>query len=129
MTATHPEQAEQYPAHFEPPRGAAWRLFFGPGLVRGAWMALLGFGLGTALVCLLRAWWGWDPVWNTEVVLVVGAMVVGPIFFLAGIGSFERFWASPGTSKPTSNTEKKINDRVNIGTGKRVDFAENQAKW
>ena len=100
MTATHPEQAEQYPAHFEPPRGAAWKLLFGPGLVRGAWMALLGFGLGAALVCLLRAWWGWDPVWNTEIVLVVGAMVVGPIFFLAGIGSFD-YWLYYISGRPT----------------------------
>ena len=92
MTATHPEQdVQQYPAHFEPPRGSTWKLIFGPGLVRGAWMALLGFGLGTLLVLALRAWWGWDPVWNTEVVLVVGAMVVAPIFFLAGIGSFD-YW-------------------------------------
>jgi hypothetical protein len=86
VTATHPEQAEQYPAHFEPPRGSTWRMFFGPGLVRGAWMAVLGFGLGTALVCLLRAWWGWDPVWNTQIVLLVGGMVVAPIFFLAASG-------------------------------------------
>ena len=85
MTATHPEpDVQQYPAHFEPPHGSTWRLVFGPGLVRGTWMAGLGFLLGAALVCLLRAWWGWDPVWNTEVVLVVGAMVVAPIFFLAG---------------------------------------------
>src|SRR5262249_566892 len=85
VAGTAPEQAEQYPAHFEPPRGSTWRLFFGPGLVRGAWMAVLGFGLGTALVCLLRFWWGWDPVWNTQVVLLVGGMVMAPIFFLGGI--------------------------------------------
>ena len=66
MTATHPEQdVHQYPAHFEPPHGSTWKLFFGPGLVRGAWMAGLGFVLGMLLVLLLRAWWGWDPLWNT----------------------------------------------------------------
>ena len=87
MTATHPEQdIQQYPAHFEPPHGSTWKLFFGPGLVRGAWMAGLGFVLGMLLVLLLRAWWGWDPLWNTEVILVVGAMVAAPIGFLAGIG-------------------------------------------
>ena len=101
MTATHPEQdVQQYPAHFEPPHGSTWRLFFGPGLVRGAWMAGLGFLLGAGLVCVLRAWWGWDPVWNTEVVLVVGAMVVAPIFFLAGIGSFD-YWLYYIVGRPT----------------------------
>ncbi len=63
-------------------------------------MAGLGFLLGAALVCLLRAWWGWDPVWNTEVVLVVGAMVVAPIFFLAGIGSFD-YWLYYIVGRPT----------------------------
>jgi len=101
VTATHPDQdVQQYPAHFEPPHGSTWKLVFGPGLIRGAWMALLGFGLGTALVCLLRAWWGWDPVWNTEVVLVVGAMVFAPIFFLAGIGSFD-YWLYYISGRPT----------------------------
>ena len=73
MTATHPEQPAQYPSHYEPPHGSTWRLFFGPGLVRGAWMGALGFLLGTALVCLLRWWWSWTPVWDTQIVLVVGA--------------------------------------------------------
>jgi cytochrome c oxidase subunit 1 len=100
MTATHPEQVEQYPAHFEPPRGSLWRLVFGPGLVRGAWMAVLGFGLGTALVCLLRAWWGWDPVWNTQIVLLVGGMVCAPIFFLGGIGAFD-YWLYYLSGRPT----------------------------
>ena len=101
MTATHPEQdVNQYPAHFEPPHGSTWKLFFGPGLVRGAWMAGLGFVLGMLLVLLLRAWWGWDPLWNTEVILVVGAMVVAPIFFLAGIGSFD-YWLHYVSGRPT----------------------------
>ena len=101
MTATHPEQdIHQYPAHFEPPHGSTWKLFFGPGLVRGAWMAGLGFVLGMLLVLLLRAWWGWDPLWNTEVILVVGAMVMAPIFFLAGIGSFD-YWLHYISGRPT----------------------------
>ena len=61
MTATHPEQPAQYPSHYEPPHGSSWRLFFGPGLFRGAWMGGLGFLLGAGLVCLLRWWWGWSP--------------------------------------------------------------------
>ena len=52
------------------------------------------------LVLLLRAWWGWDPLWNTEVILVVGAMVVAPIVFLAGIGSFD-YWLHYISGRPT----------------------------
>ena len=54
MTATHEGAVETYPAHFEPPPGPTRRLLFGPGLVRGAWMGLLFFGLGTLLVCALH---------------------------------------------------------------------------
>src|SRR5688572_9033811 len=63
-------------------------------------MAGLGFVLGTLLVMLLRAWWGWDPLWNTEVILVVGAMVFAPIFFLGGIGSFD-YWLHYISGRPT----------------------------
>ena len=52
------------------------------------------------LVLGLRAWWGWDPLWNTEVILVVGAMVMAPIFFLAGIGSFD-YWLHYISGRPT----------------------------
>ena len=70
MTTTQhePEQVEAYPEHFEPPHGPAWRLVFGPGLVRGAWVAGLFFVLGMLLVAGLRFWWGWDPVWLWDVI-------------------------------------------------------------
>jgi len=99
-TTTHEPSHQEYPSHFEPPHGATWKAFFGPGLVRGAWMAGLGFVLGTLLVILLRAWWGWDPLWNTEVILVVGGMVFAPIFFLGGIGAFD-YWLHYISGRPT----------------------------
>ena len=100
MTATHETHGDVYPAHYEPPVGPTRRLLFGPGLLRGAWMAVLFFGLGTLLVCALRWWWSWDPVWNTEVVLAVAAMTFAPIGFLAGIGSFD-YWLHYVAGRPT----------------------------
>ena len=101
MTATHHEPSHQeFPSHFEPPHGATWKAFFGPGLLRGAWMAVAGFGIGALLVMVLRAWWGWDPVWITEVILVVGGMVLAPLGFLAGIGSFD-YWLHYISGRPT----------------------------
>ena len=77
MTATHPaDDVHEYPAHFEPPHGSTWRILFGPGLVRGAWMAAAGFVLGMLLVLGLRTGWGWDPAWNTEVIRPVSNPVV-----------------------------------------------------
>ena len=81
-------------------RPADAALLFGPGLVRGAWMALLFFGLGTLLVLGLRWWWSWEPVWDTEVVLAVAAMTLAPIGFLAGIGSFD-YWLHYISGRPT----------------------------
>jgi cytochrome c oxidase subunit 1 len=102
MTATdHETQMTPMPAHLQPPpRGPVWRLLFGPGLVRGAWMAVAGFGVGAALVYLLRTWWGWDPAWDNEIVLVIGGMTLGPIFFLGGIGAFD-YWLHYLSGRPT----------------------------
>ena len=77
-----------------------WRAFFGPGIVRGAWMAGAGFVLGTLLVLVLRRWWGWEPYWNTDVILVVGGMVAAPIGFLGGIGAFD-YWLYYISGRPT----------------------------
>ena len=38
-TAHNGSPRELYPESFEPPRGRAWSLIFGPGLLRGAWMS------------------------------------------------------------------------------------------
>jgi hypothetical protein len=87
VTATqHESDLNRYPTHFEPPHGSTWKAFFGPGLLRGAWMALAGFALGALLVMALRAWWGWDPIWTTELINVVCGMVLAKLAYHAGIG-------------------------------------------
>ncbi len=102
MTQTHADtsQQEHYPGHFQPPRSPLGQALFGPGLVRGLWMGLLFFVLGALLVVTLRWWWGWEPLWLTEVVLVIGAMTAAPIGFLAGIGSFD-YWLHYIAGRPT----------------------------
>ena len=84
MTATHPEQPAQYPSHYEAPGtrlelAAVLRTWPLPRCVDGG----LGFRrrgprLPAPLVVVV-------PAVDTQIVLVVGAMVVAPIF-LAGIG-------------------------------------------
>jgi cytochrome c oxidase subunit 1 len=91
---------DAYPSHFEPPHGPTWRLFFGAGLVRGAWLGTLFFLLGLLLVAGLRWWWSWDPVFDWTVIAAVGAMVAAPVGFLAGIGSFD-YWLHYIAGRPT----------------------------
>jgi cytochrome c oxidase subunit 1 len=102
MTTAHhdPTPTDVYPAHFEPPHGPTWRFFFGAGLVRGAWLAILFFSLGLLLVAGLRWWWSWDPVFDWTVIAAIGAMVAAPIGFLAGIGSFD-YWLHYISGRPT----------------------------
>jgi cytochrome c oxidase subunit 1 len=102
VTTTQPDASavETYPAHFEPPHSPTWRLFFGPGLVRGAWMGALFFVLGMLLVVGLRTWWGWDPAWLWTVIWPVAGMVAAPIGFLAGIGAFD-YWLYYISGRPT----------------------------
>ena len=125
VTATHPEQRQQYPAHFEPPHGSTWRLSSGPGLLRGAWMGVLGFALGTALVSCFAAGWAGTPVWNTQIVLVVGGMVVAPIFFLAGIGAFD-YWLyyisgrPDAAGGPLGSRRASVEDYFRVNTDHKV---------
>jgi cytochrome c oxidase subunit I len=91
---------EPYPEHYEPPRGPTWRLFLGPGFGRALWMTPLFFLLGMYLTVLLRWWWGWDPAYDWEVIVLVGGMVAAPIGFLAGIGAFD-YWLHYISGRPT----------------------------
>ena len=95
-----PETTELYPDHFEPPHGPAWRVVFGPGLFRGLWLAAAFFGAGALLVAGLRFWWGWDPVWNWEIIVTIAGMVMAPIGFLGGIGAFD-YWIYYFVGRPT----------------------------
>src|SRR5256884_6789373 len=95
------EQHAAQPPHqgpAPPPRG--WRRLLYPGLLRAAWMTPLCFGIGSAIVVLCRWWGGWHPIWFGEVIVLVGALIAGPIGFLAGIGAFD-YWVRYAIGSPT----------------------------
>jgi cytochrome c oxidase subunit I len=100
-TAQHEQPTPAlYPAHYEPPHGPTWRLFFGPGFGRALWLTPLFFAIGMFLVVGLRYWWGWDPIWDWTVIVSVGGMIAAPIGFLAGIGAFD-YWLYYLSGRPT----------------------------
>jgi cytochrome c oxidase subunit I len=74
-----------------PPPPGGWRRLIYPGFLRAAWMTPLFFGFGCAIVVLCRWWGGWQPIWFGEMIVLVGALIAGPIGFLAGIGAFD-YW-------------------------------------
>src|SRR5919112_250484 len=83
-----------------PPPPGGWRRLLYPGFLRAAWMAPLFFGIGCGIVVLCRWWGGWHPIWFGEIIVLVGALTVAPIGFLAGIGAFD-YWARYAIGAPT----------------------------
>jgi cytochrome c oxidase subunit 1 len=83
-----------------PPPPGGWRRLFYPGLLRAAWMVPLFFGLGSGIVVLCRWWGGWHPIWFGSVIVLVAALIAGPIGFLAGIGAFD-YWVRYSIGAPT----------------------------
>jgi cytochrome c oxidase subunit 1 len=73
---------------------------FGPGWIRAAWLAAVFFGIATGIVCFFR-WLGhYDPVFDTELVVLVGALIAAPVGFLAGLGAFD-YWLYYISGRPT----------------------------
>ncbi len=82
------------------PVGGSRRYLLEAGWVRAAWMTLLFFGLGTGLVAFFR-WLGhYDPVLDSTMVVVVGALTTAPVGFLAGLGTFD-YWTAYAIGRPT----------------------------
>ncbi|HYZ19708.1 MAG TPA: cbb3-type cytochrome c oxidase subunit I [Gaiellaceae bacterium] len=90
----HAEHAPPAP----PPTG--WRRAFAPGWVRVVWMTPLFFGIGFALVVLIRLWAGYEPAVDWLVIVTVGALTAAPLGFLAGLGGFD-YWLSYALGSPT----------------------------
>src|SRR3982751_5150778 len=63
-------------------------------------MAPLFWAIGAGLVCLLRSFTVWGPVWDWNVIVVVAFLTMLPIGFLAGIGAFD-YWVYYALGGPT----------------------------
>ncbi|MFL6034609.1 MAG: cytochrome c oxidase subunit I [Gaiellaceae bacterium] len=96
QTNGHSVHAEHAPR--QPPRG--WRRFTAAGWLRALWMAPLFWAIGAGLVCLLRSFTVWGPVWEWNVIVVVAFLTMLPIGFLAGIGAFD-YWVYYALGGPT----------------------------
>ncbi len=94
--------AEQHQGHHDPgsPAPARRGLLMRPGLVRAAWCSLLFFVVGLYIVAGIRWLAGWDPVYDWEIIVLIGAMVTGPIGFLLGLGAFD-YWLYWVSGRPT----------------------------
>jgi cytochrome c oxidase subunit 1 len=93
--------AEQTPHAPPAPPPTGWRrVLLGPGWLRAAWMTALFFGIGFALVVLIRLWAGYEPVVDWLVITTVAALTAAPIGFLAGLGGFD-YWTAYALGQPT----------------------------
>lgn len=78
------------------PRG----IFTRPGFVRAAWCAGVFFVIGMFIVVGIRGLAGWDPIYDWNIIVVVGALTLGPVGFLLGIGVFD-YWLYWISGRPT----------------------------
>src|SRR5205823_10999458 len=93
VTAVVAGEHEAHPVHRGlPPPPGGWRRLLYPGFIRAAWMTPLFFGIGCGIVVLCRWWGGWHPIWFGSMIVLVAALISGPVGFLAGIGAFD-YWA------------------------------------
>ena len=78
--------------HHGPPRPpGGWRRLLYPGLVRAAWVTPIFIGIGFGIVVLCRWWGDWHPIWNGEIIVLVGSLTAAPLGFLVGLGGFD-YW-------------------------------------
>ena len=100
--------AEQQHGHHDPgaPAPARRGLLMRPGLLRATWCALLFFLVGLYIVAGIRWLAGWEPIYDWEIIVLVGAMVTGPVGFLLGLGAFDYwlYWISGRPTRPEDHS-------------------------
>src|SRR5918994_1572420 len=72
---------------------------FAPGWYRAALSIPIGVGIAFAIVCGVRALYGWDPIVDGNAITTV-AMITVPLAFLIGIGCFD-YWFRWAAGAPT----------------------------
>ena len=77
-----------------------------PGWYRAFLGIALGFGFGLAIVVVVRTLYGWDPIWNWDAIITVGALIGAPLGYLVGIGCFDYWfrWASGAPTIPEDHS-------------------------
>ena len=77
-----------------------------PGWYRAFLGVVLAFAFGTGIVCLVRSLYGWDPVFQWNAVITVGALIAAPLGYLIGIGCFDYWfrWASGAPTIPEDHS-------------------------
>ena len=80
-------------------------IFMRPGWIRAAWCFGLFFLIGLYLVAGIRWLAGWDPVYDWEIIVLVGGMVTAPVGFLLGLGAFDYwlYWVSGRPTRPETH--------------------------
>ena len=71
-----------------------------PGWYRAFLGMVVAFGFGTGIVVAARAAYGWDPLFDWDAIITVGALVAAPFGYLIGIGCFD-YWLYWASGKPT----------------------------
>jgi cytochrome c oxidase subunit I len=106
-----------------PPRRRG--LLMRPGFIRGAWCFALFFLVGLYLVAGIRRFAGWDPVYDWNIIVLVGGLAMGPIGFLLGIGAFDYwlYWISGRPTLPEDHSNhgaKTWQDYFKVNTDHKV---------
>jgi len=70
------------------------------GWIRAAWCTALFYGLGMGLVVLSRWAGGLHPALDWTIIVLIGALVMAPIGFLLGLGTFD-YWLYWISGRPT----------------------------
>jgi cytochrome c oxidase subunit 1 len=70
-----------------------------PGWYRAGLYIVLGTAFSFGVVALVRSLYGWDPVLDSNAILIVFMLAV-PMFFLVGLGAFD-YWFHWAAGRPT----------------------------
>ncbi|MEA2408169.1 MAG: cytochrome c oxidase subunit, partial [Thermoleophilaceae bacterium] len=98
---------------------------FSPGWYRAFLGMAVGFALGLGIVVAARAAYGWDPLFNWDAIITVGALIAAPLGYLVGIGCFDYWfrWASGAPTIPEDHSghgAKTWRDYFRVNTDHKV---------